>query len=89
MTWAKLYLLLYLPGVVWATWYLVEFGIPTIMRIADLSVGAITADGLLSLAGLSGAAALALCFGPLGWTIWGVGHSAGRTGRQLVWPKTS
>ena len=68
VTWAKLYLILYLPGVVWATWYLVEFGIPTIRRITDLSVGAITADGLLSGAGLSGAAAPALCFGPLGWT---------------------
>ncbi|HEY5846737.1 MAG TPA: hypothetical protein VIT42_08110 [Microlunatus sp.] len=84
--WARLYLLLYLPGVAWATWYLVEFGIPSIVRITELSAGAISMDGLLSVGGLSGAAALALCFGPLVWTMWGVGRSAGRIARQLLRP---
>jgi hypothetical protein len=86
LRWAKLYLLLYLPGVVWATWYLIEFGIPSIKRIAELSAGAISADGLFSPAGLTGAAALALCFGPLGWTMWGVAGNAGRTARRLLRP---
>jgi putative peptide zinc metalloprotease protein len=86
--WAKLYLLLYLPGVGWATCYLVEYGIPSIRRIAELSAGAIGADGLFSLAGCGGAAALALCFGPLGWTMWGVAGSAGRTVRRLLRPSS-
>ena len=37
--WAMLYLLLYVPGVAWATWYLVAFGLPSIARIAELSLG--------------------------------------------------
>ena len=87
--WAKLYLLLYLPGVVWATWYLVAFGIPSIKRIAELSAGAINADGLFSLTGWTGAAALALCFGPLGWTLWGVARNGGRTARRLLRPNAA
>ena len=89
VNWAKLYLILYLPGWLWATWYLVEFGIPTIMRITDLSVGAITANGLLSGAGLSGAAALALCFGPLagrygGWATAPAGPAAAGVAENVV-----
>lgn len=84
--WAKVYLALYLPGVAWATWYFVAFGIPSLHRIAQLSIDAIGADGLLSLAGLSGALAIALTFGPLSWTVWGVVRSAGRTATLLVRP---
>jgi len=86
VNWAKLYLLLYVPGVAWATWYLVAFGIPGLLRIADVSIGAITADGPLRLAGLSGAAALALCFVPLGWTMWGVGKNLLRTVLRVLRP---
>ena len=81
-----LYLLLYVPGVAWATWYLVAFGLPSIARIAELSLAAITDDGLLSIAGIGGAASLLLCFGPLGWTLFGVGRNAVRGARQLLRP---
>jgi hypothetical protein len=84
--WAMLYLLLYVPGVAWATWYLVAFGLPSIARIAELSLAAITDDGLLSIAGIGGAASLLLCFGPLGWTLFGVGRNAVRGARQLLRP---
>jgi hypothetical protein len=83
--WARLYLFLYLPGVLWATWYLVQFGIPTVMRLVDLSWDAIAA-GPVGLAGLGGFAALALCLGPLCWTLWGVAGSAARTVRLLLRP---
>ncbi len=84
--WAKLYLFLYLPGVLWATWYLVQFGIPTVRRLVDLSVHAIAAHGPVSLAGLGGFAALALCLGPLCWTLLGVAGSAARTVRSILRP---
>lgn len=74
--WATVYLVLDVPGVAWATWYLVVYGLPSIVRIAELSLGAISTDGLPSLAGVGGALALALCFGPLGWTLWGVARNA-------------
>jgi hypothetical protein len=83
--WARLYLFLYLPGVLWATWYLVQFGIPTVRRLVDLSLHAIAA-GPVSLAALGGFAALALCLGPLCWTLWGVAGSAARTVRLLLRP---
>ena len=84
--WAKLYLFLYLPGVLWATWYLVQFGIPTILRLVDLSLLAIAAHGPVSLGGLSGFTALALCLGPLCWTLWGVAGSVTRTVRLILRP---
>lgn len=86
--WARLYLVLYIPGVLWATWYLVEFGIPTITRIVKLSVHAIVDNGLLSPGGASAVVALALCFVPLGWTVWGVARSAGRTVRMMLRRRT-
>ena len=81
-----MYLALYVPGVAWATWYLVVDGVPSIARIAHLSLGAIDADGLISLSGVGGALALVLCFGPLGWTLWGVARSAARVSRNIVRP---
>jgi hypothetical protein len=83
--WAKLYLALYLPGVLWATWYLVHFGLPTVLRLVDLSRHAIAA-GPITLGGLGGFAALAVCLGPLGWTLWGVAGSAARTVRLIRRP---
>ena len=84
-----MYLALYVPGVAWATWYLVVDGVPSIARIAHLSLGAIGADGLISLSGVGGALALVLCFGPLGWTVWGVAWNAARVARSVLRPTTA
>jgi len=84
--WATVYLALDVPGIAWATWYLVAYGVPSIARIAQLSVGAVGADGLLSLSGVGGVLALALRFGPLGWTMWGVARNAARVGRTVRRP---
>jgi putative peptide zinc metalloprotease protein len=84
--WATVYLALYVPGVAWATRYLVVYAVPSIARIAHLSLGAIGTDGLVSLSGVGGALALALCFGPLGWTLWGVARNAARVARTTLRP---
>jgi len=82
--WAAVYLVLYVPGVVWATWYLVVFGVPSILRIVHLSVGSIRTDGLPSVAGLGAVLALLLCLGPLAWTVSGVVGNAARVVRNVV-----
>jgi hypothetical protein len=60
--------------------------VPSIARIAHLSLGAIGTDGLVSLSGVGGALALVLCFGPLGWTLWGVARNAARVARTTLRP---
>ena len=85
--WATVYLALCVPGVAWATWYLVVYAVPSIARIAHLSLGAIGADGLIGLSGVGGA--LVLCFGPPGWTVWGVAWNAARVARSVLRPTTA
>jgi len=84
--WATVYLALCVPGVAWATWYLVVYAVPSIARIAHLSLGAIGTDGLVSLSGVGGALALVLCFAPLDWTLWGVARNAARVARTTLRP---
>ena len=58
--WARLYLLLYVPGVAWTMWYFITFALPATIKLASMSVGAIASHGVVSPLGAAGLLALAI-----------------------------
>jgi putative peptide zinc metalloprotease protein len=82
--WAKVYLLLYVPGVAWTTWYFAVFGLPALGRIVAMSVHAVSAYGLASMPGAAGALALALTTASTGFVLLGLARTGYRLVRRLV-----
>ncbi|MGB2571181.1 hypothetical protein ACPFP2_22440 [Micromonospora citrea] len=80
LAWARLFVVLYVPGLLYAAGYLVYFGIPGLLRVLGMAVGAIRDSGLGSLAGWSGVAALVFIFLPTAIALTG----AARTGLGLL-----
>jgi hypothetical protein len=76
--WARVYLLLYVPGVGWSAWYFAVFLVPAVLKIAAMSVHAVAAAGLVSVAGAAGALALLLTVTSMAFVVWGVARTAGR-----------
>ncbi len=85
--WAAAYLVLYVPGILWATVYFAVFAIPTAALLVEMSVDAIATGGRPSLGGLAAATALALCLIPLAWTVGGVIVTATRTVLRVLRPR--
>lgn len=57
---ARIYLLLYVPGVAWTVWYFAAYGVPSMYGIGVMAVDAVRDAGVLSLSGAAGVAALVL-----------------------------
>lgn len=58
--WAKVFLYLYVPGVLWTTWYFLTYAVPALRKLLATSLHAVTANGLTSAAGAAGAIAFAV-----------------------------
>jgi putative peptide zinc metalloprotease protein len=82
--WAKVFLCLYVPGVLWTGWYFFSFGLPALRRIVTTALHAVFTDGLLSSAGAAGAVAFLLAVASTGFVLWGLLRSMVRLGRRLI-----
>jgi hypothetical protein len=88
--WARIYLLLYVPGVVWSVWYFAVFVVPAIRQVVVTSIDAVSGAGLVSVTGAAGAAALLLTVASTTFVLWGVTTTVARLVGRLVtvsgWP---
>ncbi|MEU4773941.1 hypothetical protein [Micromonospora sp. NPDC023644] len=84
LRWAKVFVCLYVPGLVYALGYLAYFGIPGTLRILGMATGAIRDPGLTTLAGWSGVAALVFVFLPASLALGGAARSGLRLLRTAV-----
>lgn len=82
--WAKVFLCLYVPGVLFTGWYFVVFALPAIAKNTAISIDALSSGGLLSVAGAAAALALALIVASTGYVCWGLIQTLARTSRQLI-----
>jgi hypothetical protein len=72
LKWARVYLALYVPGVLYAIYYFAAFAVPGALHM--ISLGAVQANdsGLLSMAGAAGALSIVIIGASMGYGIWGV-----------------
>ncbi len=84
VAWARIYLVLYVPGVVWTAWYFTVFGVPAIAKLAGMSLAALRTYGLFTPLGAAGAAALALTTASSGFIVVGLVRTAVRLARQVM-----
>ena len=82
--WAWLYLFLYVPGVAWTVWYFVTFALPATIRLATMSVHAISDHGPLSLLGLAGLLALAITATTTAFILRGLARTTVRLARNIA-----
>jgi putative peptide zinc metalloprotease protein len=82
--WASAYLALYVPGVAWATWYLVAFALPTVWTLLGMSIEAVAEHGLSSPLGAAGVLAGALVVLPTVIVLLSAGRSAARALHTLL-----
>jgi hypothetical protein len=85
--WATGYLALYVPGVVWATWYFVTFALPTLWTLLEMSIGAVALHGVSSPLGIAGALAVGLVVIPTTFVLFGTIRSAARGLRTVLKPR--
>ena len=78
LAWARFYLCLYLPGLIFAGWYLVSFAVPGVARMVGLSVATLRTGGLTGLAGWEAVAAIGLVVVPMLIGLAGVARTAVR-----------
>jgi putative peptide zinc metalloprotease protein len=78
VAWAKVYLVLYVPGVAWSAWYFAVFVVPAIAKITAMSIGAVAGAGLFSVTGGAGAVALLLTAGSTAFVLWGTARTLAR-----------
>lgn len=71
--WARIYLVLYVPGFIYAAWYIVFLGLPAGVNLIETAVRQIIASGLLSLSGLGNLLMLAIILASM---VYGVGGAA-------------
>ena len=82
--WAKIFICLYVPGVLFTTWYFVVFGLPALRKIIETSLGALLTRGPLSLVGAAGAFALILAVASTTYVLWGLARTIARMCRQVT-----
>jgi putative peptide zinc metalloprotease protein len=82
--WARVYLLLYVPGVAWSVWYFAVFVVPAIQKIIVMSIDAVAGSGLFSLMGATGAAALLLTVASTAFVLAGTARTLTRLARRLT-----
>jgi hypothetical protein len=84
--WARIYLCLYVPGVLWTVWYFAVFAVPAIRGLLAMCFDAVSAHGIVSGLGAAGVVAAALTLASLGFVLWGLLRTAARVARQVVSP---
>jgi hypothetical protein len=82
--WARVYLFLYVPGVLWTAWYFTVFAVPALRRLVAMSLDAVAAHGALHPLGLAGLLAVAVTLASTGFVLWGVARTAVRLVRQVM-----
>jgi putative peptide zinc metalloprotease protein len=82
--WAKVFLGLYAPGVLFTAWYLAAFGLPAARKITTTSLDAVLSSGLLSPLGAAGAFAFAITAASSAFVLWGLARSLARMARQVT-----
>jgi hypothetical protein len=84
IVWAKVFLWLYMPGMLWSAWYFLVYGIPALVKILATSLTAATTQGLTSPAGGAGVLAFALTAASTAYLLWGLVRTIFRLGRQIL-----
>jgi putative peptide zinc metalloprotease protein len=81
--WAKIFLCLYAPGVLFAAWYSVVYALPGVRKITITALHAAISSPV-SLTGAAGAIALALTAASTGYVLCGLARTLSKAGRQLT-----
>jgi putative peptide zinc metalloprotease protein len=82
--WARLFLYLYAPGVLFITWYCAVFALPALRKLITTSAAAVLAHGPWSVVGAAGAIALILTVASAAYVLWGLARTLGRLFRQVI-----
>jgi len=83
--WARVFLCLYLPGVVLTAWYFAVFALPAIRKLVSMSVTAAFSGGAPAAARVAGGIALLVTTASSGYILWGLARTLIRVVRQLSW----
>jgi putative peptide zinc metalloprotease protein len=81
--WARVFLCLYLPGVVFTAWYFVVFALPAVRRIITMSATAAFSGSAPLAASVAGGIALLITTASFGYILWGLARTTVRIVRQL------
>lgn len=84
ISWAWLYLFLYLPGVAWSIWYFITFALPATIKLASMSASAIVSNGVLSLIGVAGVLALGITATTTVFILRGLVRTTTRLAREIA-----
>jgi putative peptide zinc metalloprotease protein len=82
--WAKVFLGLYAPGLLFTAWYLAAFGLPAARKVMTTALDAVLSQGLLSPLGAAGAFAFAITAASSAFVLWGLARSLARMARQVI-----
>jgi putative peptide zinc metalloprotease protein len=82
--WARIFMYLYAPGVLFTTWYFGAFGLPALSKIITTSVDAVSTSGPWSLVGAAGAIALIFTVASAVYVLRGLAQTIARLCRQLI-----
>jgi putative peptide zinc metalloprotease protein len=82
--WAKIFLCLYVPGILFTTWYFAVFAVPALSKIIATSLDAVVASGPWSAVGAAGAIAFTLAVASTAYVLWGLGQTLARICRQVI-----
>jgi putative peptide zinc metalloprotease protein len=83
IAWARVFLCLYLPGVVVTAWYFVVFATPAARKIITVSVRAAFSGSAPLAASVAGGIALLITTASFGYLLWGLARTMVRIVRQL------
>jgi len=81
--WAKIFLWLYAPGVLFTMWYFVAYALPALRKITMTALHAAISSPV-SISGAAGATAFALTVASTSYVLWGLARTLIRIGRQLT-----
>jgi putative peptide zinc metalloprotease protein len=82
--WARVFLGLYAPGVLFTAWYFAAFGLPAVRKIITNALDAVLSGGLFSPLGAAGAFAFAITAASSAFILWGLAQSLTRMARQII-----
>lgn len=81
--WARVFLCLYLPGVVLTFWYFVVFAVPAVRKLITMSASAAFSGDAPVAASVAGGVALLITTASSGYILWGLARTMIRVVRQL------
>jgi putative peptide zinc metalloprotease protein len=81
--WAKIFLCLYAPGVLFTTWYFAAYALPALRKITMTALHAAISSPV-SISGAAGAIAFALTVASTSYVLWGLARTLSRIGRRLA-----